>query len=56
MVWLTTAIDAPGQQYLHRPARDWLIIWLSVSVLGMLIQWAGLVKRKKAKPAREARE
>lgn len=55
--WLALALAIPGSEHLQRPAREWLVIWLAVAALGMLAQWAGLVKRKrkghKSEPARD---
>jgi hypothetical protein len=51
--WLALAIGAPGSEHLQRPAREWLVIWLGVSLLGVCVQWLGLVGGKKRKKGRD---
>lgn len=54
--WLALAIGVPGSEHLQRPAREWLVIWLAVSLLGMCVQWIGLVgkNRKNKKKSRDS--
>jgi hypothetical protein len=44
--WLAIAAGMPGVEHLHRPAREWLVVWLGVSALGMVVQWVGMAKKK----------
>lgn len=52
--WLALAVAAPGSEHLQRPAREWLVIWLAVAALGMVVQWAGLARRKKSKKSKDS--
>ena len=48
-MWLLTASGLPIGDRIHGSASQWLITWAIASGLGMLIQWQGLMKRKKTK-------
>lgn len=51
-VWLIFAASAPGREWLDLPPAGWTIVWFVVSLLGLAVQWAGLLKGKKSAPAR----
>lgn len=51
--WLAIAAGMPGVEHLHRPAREWLLIWLGVAALGMVVQWVGMARGGKGKGSKE---
>lgn len=50
-VWLIGATGTSWSESLHMSASTWLITWAAASVVGMLIQWRGLLRRKKKRAA-----
>jgi hypothetical protein len=49
LVWLSIAMTAPWAAALDRPALHWLIVWASLGLIGVLVQWSGVLGGKKAK-------
>jgi hypothetical protein len=52
--WLALAVGAPGSEHLQRPAREWLVIWLLVAMVGVAAQWIGLARSKGRKKRKDA--
>lgn len=50
-VWMSNAMGAPWREALDRPALHWLIAWSVAGVIGMGVQWSGLLARRPAKAA-----
>lgn len=52
-VWLSNGFGAPWRAMLDRPVLHWLTIWTAATLVGVLVQWSGVLKRRKvaAKPA-----
>lgn len=53
-VWLSNAMSAPWKQSLDRSPATWLGIWVGAAVLGMIVQWTGVLgssKKPTGKPA-----
>lgn len=48
-VWLSNAMSAPWRTALDRSPLHWLIIWAGVGVLGMIVQYAGIIPGSKPK-------
>lgn len=59
LVWLSVAMSAPWSESLNRPALHWLIAWAGLGLLGVFVQWSGLLggvpKAKKPAPAPAAK-
>lgn len=56
-VWLSNAMSAPWKQSLDRSPATWLAIWVGAAVLGMIVQWSGVLgsgKKPAGKPASAA--
>jgi hypothetical protein len=52
LVWLSNAFSAPWRSQFDRSPAAWLVIWAVVALVGMVVQWTGVFKKKgKAKPA-----
>ena len=53
LVWLSVAMSAPWIESLNRPALHWLIAWAGLGLVGVLVQWSGLLggSPKAKKPA-----
>jgi hypothetical protein len=50
--WIGVAAQLPGQHFVQgRTAAWWLMVWGVVTVIGLMVQWSGLLSRKK--PERE---
>lgn len=49
-VWLSNAFNAPWRTMLDRGPSFWLATWGAASLVGMGVQWSGLLQAKK-KPA-----
>ncbi len=61
--WLMVATDLPGQSMLNLSPLGWTVVWVSVAVLGLVIQTQGLIpvsdkpaKGKRKKTARKSEE
>ncbi len=59
--WLMVATNLPGQSMLNLSPLGWTVVWVSVAVLGLVIQTQGLInvsekpaKGKRKKAARKA--
>ncbi|MBC7772958.1 MAG: hypothetical protein H7210_10720 [Pyrinomonadaceae bacterium] len=48
-VWLATATGGTWAERLHLSAGTWLLAWAVASLVGMLIQWRGLLRKRKKK-------
>lgn len=57
-VWMSNAMQLPWRAALDRPTLQWLAIWSIAGVIGMGVQWSGLLARRtpreKAKSAQPA--
>lgn len=54
--WLAHATGAPGHEHLSLPVSGWLIVWVVAGLLGMAIQWYGLVGVSETSPAGSKRK
>ncbi len=57
--WLLHAANIPGREHLELPPTGWAIIWFVVALLGVAVQWMGLMggrgaRASRGKPASEA--
>lgn len=50
-VWMSNAMGAPWREALDRPALHWLIAWSVAGVIGMGVQWSGVLARRPMKAA-----
>lgn len=53
-VWLSNAMSAPWKQTLDRSPATWLAIWVAAGVVGMIVQWSGVLgsgRKSAGKPA-----
>lgn len=54
LYFLSQSLELPGKALLERMPIEWLVIWLVVSLTGVMIQWRGLKEKgKNAKPAKD---
>jgi hypothetical protein len=47
-VWLSNAMGAPWRAQFDRSPAAWLAIWAAVALVGMVVQWSGVLKKKPA--------
>ena len=52
--WLASAAHVPGHERLDLPPTGWAIVWAVVALLGVAVQWTGLMG-KAGKPAKQTR-
>jgi|GEM_PF-1153194 len=53
--WMLHAFQLPVGAALELPAAGWLVVWGVVSVMGVAVQWAGLMRAKGNKRKKEKR-
>lgn len=51
-VWMSNALHTPWREQLDRTPLQWLLIWAIAGMVGMLVQWSGVLKpsTKKSEP------
>ena len=54
-VWMLHAFQLPVGAALELPAAGWLVVWGVVSVMGVAVQWAGLMRAKGKTRKKEKR-
>jgi hypothetical protein len=50
-VWISNSFAAPWRNVLERPALHWLAIWSAVALVGLLVHWSGVFRKRGAKKA-----
>lgn len=53
-VWLAHAASIPGHERLSLSPIGWTIVWIAAALVGMAIQWKGLVGQNAAGSARKS--
>jgi hypothetical protein len=53
-IWLSNAFSTPWRTQLDRGPSFWLAVWAGASVIGMIVQWSGVLTPRKKKAAAPA--